>query len=70
MLRLKSERLKRGMTITELAFSTRIHPATLGKLEGKKMVPYAPHKAKLESYFAIPAKELFMEVEPDDVHGK
>lgn len=62
MLRLTFERQKRGMTITDLAFNVKIHPSTLGKLEGNKMIAYRPHKEKLEAFFNVSSDELFREV--------
>ena len=66
MLRVRIERLKQGLTITDLSYHVRIHPATLGKIETKKMIAYEPHKIKLSEFFGIPAEELFQEIRSDN----
>jgi len=66
MLKMKSERLKRGLTLTDLSYHVRVHPATLGKIETRKMIAYEPHKKKLSRFFGIPAEELFQEIRSDN----
>ena len=63
MLRLMHERITRGLTLSELSYRVRIHPATLGKLESRKLAPYKPHIEKLTNYFNLDAKVLFNEME-------
>jgi ribosome-binding protein aMBF1 (putative translation factor) len=69
MLRMKSERIKRGLTFTDLSYKVQIHPATLGKIETKKMIAYEPHKKKLSKFFDVPAEELFKDINPDNTEG-
>lgn len=69
MLRMRAERMKRGLSFTDLSYKVQIHPATLGKIETKKMIAYEPHKKKLSKFFGIPAEELFGDVSPDNAEG-
>ncbi|HAA81540.1 MAG TPA: XRE family transcriptional regulator [Thermoanaerobacter sp.] len=69
MLRLKYERLKRGISQTKLAAITGIHPATLSKIENGRIYPYGGWRMKLAAALGWPiekAEELFEEVERDE----
>jgi ribosome-binding protein aMBF1 (putative translation factor) len=69
MLRMRMERIKRGLTFTDLSYKVQIHPATLGKIETKKMIAYEPHKKKLSKFFGIPAEELFQDIHQINSEG-
>lgn len=69
MLKMQIERIKKGLTFTDLSYQVKIHPSTLGKIESKKMIAYEPHKQKLSSFFGLPAEELFQEVDQSTEEG-
>lgn len=66
MLLLKMERLKRGLSISNLSYKVKIHPATIGKIEAQKMIAYKPHREKLSAFFGLPADDLFQEVDNEN----
>lgn len=63
MLKMRAERIKRGLTLTDLSYHVQIHPSTLGKIEAMKMIAYKPHKKKLSKFFGISPEELFKDME-------
>lgn len=68
MLRLKAERLRRGISQYRLAMLTGIHPSTLCRIETGKVYPYPGWRKRLGEALGWPADrvdELFEEV-PDD----
>jgi ribosome-binding protein aMBF1 (putative translation factor) len=65
MLKMQIERIKKGLTFTDLSYHVKIHPSTLGKIESKKMIAYKPHKMKLSKFFNISAEELFQDISQD-----
>jgi ribosome-binding protein aMBF1 (putative translation factor) len=66
---MREERIKRGLTYTDLSYKVQIHPSTLGKIETKKMIAYEPHKKKLSKFFGVPAEELFQNINLDNAEG-
>jgi transcriptional regulator with XRE-family HTH domain len=72
MLRLKAERLKRGLSQTRLAAMAGIHPATLSRIETGRMYPYPGWRKRLAEALGWPverADELFEEVSEDETHS-
>ncbi len=66
MKRLTELREQRGWTRVELGRRARIHPATVGKIESGRQVPYAPELSRLAKAFGMPAKEADVLLEEVD----
>jgi transcriptional regulator with XRE-family HTH domain len=62
MLKLKLERLLRGMTLAELGEKTGVPYSDICRYETGRMKPYPSHLKRLSEYFGVPADELMKEV--------
>ncbi len=68
MLRLRAERLRRGLSQTKLAALAGLHPSEISRLENARVYPYPGWRKRLGEALGWPADrvdELFEEV-PDD----
>jgi transcriptional regulator with XRE-family HTH domain len=65
MLRLKKERLKRGLTLIEVASCTGIGPSVISEVERGRRKPYPTWGYRLSRLFELSVDELLEEV-PDD----
>lgn len=68
MLRLKAERMRRGISQRRLAEMADIHVVTLSKVENGRVYPYPGWRKRLAEVLGWPAEradELFEEVEED-----
>ncbi|MCH7708704.1 MAG: helix-turn-helix transcriptional regulator [Myxococcales bacterium] len=63
ILRIKSERLSRGWTQTELAYFARMSSADVSRIESGRMVPYPGHAQRLARVLGLDPSELLEEVE-------
>ncbi len=66
MLRLRRERILRGMTQMQVAVGTGIHPATLSHLELGNVRAWPGYQRTLEAFFDVPAEQLFSEMQRED----
>lgn len=66
MIRLRSERLKRGWSMVELARRAKISESTLSRLENRKLFPYPGWKKRLSIVLHVKQEELFLEVIDND----
>lgn len=70
MLKLTQLREQRGWTRMELGRRARVHPATVGKIENGRQLPYPPELARLARALGVPAAEaegLTEEVNPREI---
>jgi ribosome-binding protein aMBF1 (putative translation factor) len=63
MKRIVKERKKKEMTQSDLAFTLRIQPAQLSKIENGRSLPYRPTEKKLEDFFNMDIEKLLEEVD-------
>lgn len=72
MLRLRVERLKRGLTQARLAALAGLHPAELSRIENGKIYPYPGWRRRLAEALGWPVEQadgLFEEVSEDETHS-
>lgn len=71
ILRIKSERLSRGWTQTELAYFARMSSADVSRIESGRMVPYPGHAQRLARVLGLDPSELLEEVNAGEAvaHG-
>ena len=63
MLRLEAERRRHGLSQSEVARRTGIHPSTISHLEAGAIKPWPAYRARLSRLFDVPADQLFAESE-------
>lgn len=64
---LRSLRMKRGLTLQDLALSSGVSRATLSRIEKGEVSPTAETLGRLASAFALPLSQLLTPFEPDYV---
>jgi transcriptional regulator with XRE-family HTH domain len=62
---LRSLRMKRGLTLQDLAISSGVSRATLSRIENNEVSPTAETLGRLASAFALPLSQLLTPLEPD-----
>lgn len=63
MLKIKSERLRRGWTQTDLAYHSRVQPAEISRIERGQARPYPGQAARLAKALKLSPDELLQPVE-------
>lgn len=72
MLRLTKERERRGWSRAHLGQMAGTHPATVGKIENRRLVPYAPQLRRLAMALGVreaDAASLLDEVSDGEAHA-
>ena len=64
MLRLKSERLRRGWTQTDLGFHSRMTTAEISRIETGRLRPYPGQVERLSRALGLRPSELLDSTEP------
>lgn len=57
--KLRQERIKRGLTVAELARRTGLHPTTIFELEAGRRWPWPKYRRLLSREIGVPPEDLF-----------
>lgn len=63
MLRLKYERVQRGLSQRTVGIASRIPQPTLAFIENGRFLPYPDQLQRLSNFFNVPVEELLKDVE-------
>lgn len=63
LLRVRRERLERGLTLEEVADQAGVSKSTLRQVETGKFVPYLRIRKHLAQYYKVKESELFKDID-------